>query len=234
MAKSRLWFVITLLFAILTGLLVFRYLTGAQTAAVDEVMATQVVARVKIPTGTRISADMLETVEVPVKYAHPSAATDLEFVVNRFALIDLLPGEPVPTNRIASEKTVNELPYKIPPGFRAMTVPVNALSGVAGLLKPGHYVDVLVTYSGPDPVLDAKAVTLVQNALVLAVGSELQKIEGVQVSENVTLALRPSDAQLVAFGESIGRIKLAARPVGEDDAPVPRYMDVARMLGLYP
>ncbi len=111
---------------------------------------------------------------------------------------------------------------------------MNALTGVAGLLKPGHYVDVILTYRTSDKVDDAKAVTLVQNALVLAVGSDLQKKEGAQNSENVTLALVPSDAELVALGESIGRLKLSARPAGEEAKQALSSMDPARMLRMYP
>ncbi len=114
MNRSRLWFVITLLLAILTGLLVFRYLNGAKQAAVDEVMTTQVVAKSKIPAGAKITAEMLDTVKVPAKYAQPSAARDPKAVVNQFALTDLLPGDVVSSTRIATEKTVNELPYKVP------------------------------------------------------------------------------------------------------------------------
>jgi len=224
----------TLLLAILTGLLVYKYLSSTQKAAVAEVMTTQVTAKVRIPAGARITADMLETAQVPVKYAHPSGARDPKTLVNQYALADILAGEVVATNRVATEKTISELPYKIPPGTRAITVPVNALSGVAGLIKPGHFVDVLVSYKAGDKVDDQKVVTIVQNVLVLAVGSELQKKEGAQAVENVTLAVTPSDAQFVALAESIGRLKLAARPAGEESKMTLPYVDIARMLKMYP
>lgn len=234
MTRSRLWFIITLLLAVLTGLLVYRYLASLQETTVSEVMTTQVMARTRIAPGTRLSADMLQTTEVPVKYANPSGAQDAKPLVNQYALAEILPGEVVLTGRVASEKTAGELPYKIPPGNRAVTVPVNALTGVAGLIKPGYYVDVLVSFRTGDKVEDVKVITLLQNVLVLAVGSETQRRDGVQAVENVTLAADPTGAQLAALGENLGRLKLVVRPPGDDTKPTLPYVDVTRMLTQYP
>ncbi|MGE5580279.1 MAG: Flp pilus assembly protein CpaB [Bacillota bacterium] len=233
MGKSKIWFALTLLLAILTGLFVYQYLASLRNPEAEP-MATQIVARARIDAGTRITDDMLQIVEVPEKYAHPSAAPAAELVTGRFALSDIYAGEAVLLDKVATENTVTELPYKIPEGFRALTVPVNALSGVAGLLKPGHRVDVIVTYTEEDPVRDAKAVTLVQDALVLAVGQDLTGAEGAQSLENVTLALSPSDAEMVALGEFIGDLKLSARPVGDSTKPYLSHQTPGRMLQLFP
>lgn len=233
MGKSKLWFAATLVLAILTGFLVFQYLSDLKKAPV-EAMTTEVVAATKIAAGTRITNNMVEVQEIPVKYAHPSSAAGLEAVVDLFALSDMEPGEVVSTGKVAAENTVSEIPYRIPQGLRALTVPVNALTGVAGLLKPGHRVDVLVTYTGQDPVLDAKAVTVVQDALVLAVEQDLIGSEEPRVAQNVTLALTPADAETVALGELIGWIKLSARPVGDSEKQGLTHMTVDRMLRLYP
>lgn len=233
MGKSKLWFAATLMLAILTGFLVWRYLSDMREPP-TVAMTTQVVASTKIAAGTRISSNMVEIADVPVKYAHPSAASDLAGVVNLFALVDVYPGEVVPVDRVAAENTVSEISYKIPKGLRALTVPVNALSGVGGLLKPGHRVDVLVTYTGEDPVFDAVAATVVQDVLVLAVGQDLIGGEEPQLAENVTLALTPADAEMVALGELVGRIKLSARPVEDTEKPYMSHMTVDRMIRLYP
>lgn len=233
MAKSKTWFAVTLLLAILTGLLVYRYLSSLNESPVEEMIA-QVVARSRIAAGTKISKDMLGTVEVPVKYAHPSAVSVPESVTGRFALSDIYPGEVVHTGRVAAENTVTEVTYRTPEGLRAVTVPVNALSGVAGLLQPGHRVDVLVAFTEDDPVADAKVVTVVQNALVLAVGQDLLGSGEPQSVDNVTLALTPAEVQLVALGEFIGNLKLSARPAGDTGKPDLSHMTVERMLQLYP
>ncbi len=233
MGKSKLYLALTLLLAILTGLLVYQYLSGMYEPP-SEPMAVQVVATAEIVAGTRITAGTVKVEEVPEKYAHPSAAPSLASVLDLFALEDIHPGEAVPVNRVAAENTVSEIPYRIPQGLRAMTVPVTALSGVAGLLKPGHRVDVLVTYSGDDPIKEAVAVTVVQDVLVLAVGQDMIGAEEPTEAKNITLALAPADAEMVALGEMIGYIKLSARPAGDVEKPYIPHTTVDRMLRLYP
>jgi len=234
MTKPRLWLFITLLLAVSTGLLTYKYLSDVRKPAGAGPTVGQVTAKVKIPSGTRITADMLETREVPKEYAHPSGVRDVSAVVGQYAVVDILPGDVIVSDRVAQDRSVNELPYKIPSGKRAITVPVTALTGVAGLIKPGHHVDVLVSYKISDTPLDYKVMTLVQDVLVLAVGSEMQKKDGVQQADNVTLAVSPNEAELVALGESIGKIKLVERPSsGEPPAALP-YVDVARMLKMFP
>lgn len=179
--KSKLYLALTLLLAILTGFLVYRYLSGMYKPP-SEPMAAQVVATAEIAAGTRITAGMVKVEEVPVKYAHPSAAP----------------------------------------------------SGVAGLLKPGHRVDVLVTYSGDDPIDAAVAVTVVQDVPVLVVGQDMIGAEEPSEAKNVTLALAPDDAETVALGEMVGHIKLSARPAGDAEKPYIPHTTVDRMLRLYP
>ncbi len=234
MAKSRLWLVVTLLLAVLTGLLVYKYLSDLKNPAGSGTMTTQVTAKVRIPAGTRVTADMLETVQVPAEYAHPARVLDASTLVGQYALVDILPGDVIVADRVAPEKSVNELPYKIPSGARAITVPVNTLTGVAGLIKPGHHVDVLVSYKASDTPTDYRVMTLVQDVLVLAVGSDMQRKEGTQQVDNITLAVSPNDAQLVALGESIGKIKLVVRPSGEGSRATLPYVDTQRMSKLFP
>lgn len=186
MTKPRLWLIITLLLAAITGLLVYKYLSDLAKPAASGLSVTQVRAKVRIPSGTRVTADMLETEQVPKEYAHPSGVRDASMVVGQYAVVDILPG------------------------------------------------DVIVSYKTSDMPLDYKVMTIVQDVLVLAVGSDMQKKDGVQQADNVTLAVSPSEAELVALGESIGRLKLVARPSAGEPPVTLQYYDVSRMLKLFP
>lgn len=234
MTRSRFWLIVTLLLAAITGTLVYQYLTAAQRASVDPTLVSQVVAKVKIAAGTKVTADMLGTEQVPEVYAYPSAAKDLKHVVGQFALVDFLPGEPVPLTRLASDRSASDLQYKVPQGMRAITVPVNSLTGVAGLVKPGNYVDVLVSYKITDLTEDLKVVTVVQNVLVLAVGPDMQRKDGVQAVENVTLAVAPGDTQTITLAQDVGKVHLVVRPTGEAGKVALPYVDVTRLLKMYP
>ena len=56
-----------------------------------------------------------------------------------------------------------------------MTVETDTASGLAGMLQPGNYVDVIVTIRPDDANLEAKWVTetILQGIRVLAVGDSL-------------------------------------------------------------
>lgn len=213
---AKFWTILTVAVGILTGVLVYTYLSALQAAKDDSSMVNVVVARVRIPRDTKISPEMIRVSQIPSKYVHPMAVNDPQDVVDRYATQEFWPGEPILKGQVASEKAANELPYKIPSGKRAITIAVNSVTGVAGHIKPGHYVDVLVSYQVSERVEDVRVSTVLQKVLVLAVGSDLQKKEGIQQAETVTLAVRPEEAQMLFMAESVGRIKLVLRPAGED------------------
>ncbi|MBT9169054.1 MAG: hypothetical protein DDT19_02406 [Syntrophomonadaceae bacterium] len=118
----------------------------------------------------------------------------------------------------------------VPDGKRALTIPVDAVTGVADLIRPGNKVDVLVTleaeYGAP-----AKTVTLFQNVLVLAVRDQIigaQKLPDdfaaaqaemgampAEVTPTVTLSLTPGEAQSLSHALGAGVVRLSVR--GLDD-----------------
>ncbi len=161
--------------ALNNGVLVYRYLLEIQKTAQPEPLAEVVVARVRIPSGARITQDMVKTSQLPAKYVHPMAINDRKDAVNQYAGVDILPDQAVLTGHLVTESNVKELPFKIPEGYRAITVAVNPVSGVGGHVKPGHYVDILVACKETPNSEDVTVVTLLQNVLVLATGPELDK-----------------------------------------------------------
>lgn len=221
MRKSglRFWAIATVLVAVITGILVSRYLREVQEASQMEPLIDVIVAQAKISEGTLITQDLVKASKMPAKYVHPTAVKDMKDVLNRYAALDILPEQTILAGHLIQEDRVKELSYKIPEGLRAITIGVNPVSGVGGHIKPGHYVDVLVICketSGSDKTM---TVTLLQDILVLAVGPDLYKKDEVQAYDEVTLAVRPQDAQLIALSESVGRIKLTLRPPGYRGKP---------------
>jgi pilus assembly protein CpaB len=117
-------------------------------------------------------------------------------------------------------------PLKAPPGKRAITIMVDALSAVGGLVNPGDYVDVIAQLSVKDPK-NAKDKTaaaeitsvLFQNIQVLAVNTNLKPALNQAIydtfqksrSLNITLAVDPEAAGLIAFAQSNGKLHLALR-----------------------
>jgi pilus assembly protein CpaB len=114
------------------------------------------------------------------------------------------------------------LSTKVPKGKRAITVPVDNISSVGGMIRPGDHVDVMGMVPLPAMTADGKQVTqmttmpLFQDVLVLAVGQEFTNVPGGEKKERVlspviTLALQPQEANLIAFVQEQGKIRLILR-----------------------
>ncbi len=118
----------------------------------------------------------------------------------------------------------------MPPGKRAMTVRVETLLAVGGLLSPGDFVDIIAVLRVPeDPETPAKTkdvtTVLFQNLQILAVGALFQPIGGAAVYEtrqnvpslNITLAVSPEEAGLLTFAQANGKFQLSLRSSTEKD-----------------
>jgi len=113
-----------------------------------------------------------------------------------------------------------------PAGKRAVTVDMDILNAVGGLVKPGDFVDVIAHLSKPRDYskpgeTEKITVILFQNVKVLAVGRDTQsQFSTVPTTGTVsiTLALNPNEASLLSFAQKQGTLQLALRPPMETDA----------------
>ena len=104
------------------------------------------------------------------------------------------------------------------PGMRAVTVGVDAVSGLAGLVWPGDRVDLLLTQSQDGSNIPAarrvSGETVLHDVRVLAIDRQL--IQGAtsespetQMVRTVTLEVTPADAERVAVAERLGHLSLS-------------------------
>ncbi|WP_162925855.1 Flp pilus assembly protein CpaB [Isoalcanivorax indicus] len=95
------------------------------------------------------------------------------------------------------------------PGFRAMALPVDEVSGVGGLLEPGDMVDVLATFrDAADQRGEPSAMVLMRNVELLAVGGLLQGAEPDPAARD--RRARTSTVVLAVPEQSVPRLMLAA------------------------
>jgi pilus assembly protein CpaB len=103
-------------------------------------------------------------------------------------------------------------------GMRAVTVGVDAVTGLAGLVWPGDRVDLILTQSqeGSDvpPARRVSAETVLHDVRVLAIDRQL--IQGAtsespesQTVRTVTLEVTPADAERVVVGAKLGHLSLS-------------------------
>jgi pilus assembly protein CpaB len=109
-------------------------------------------------------------------------------------------------------------------GMRAVTVGVDAVSGLSGLVWPGDRVDLILTESqeGADvpPSRRISGETVLHDVRVLAIDRQL--IQGAtsespesQLARTVTLEVTPNDAERVVVAERLGHLSLTVVPVAQ-------------------
>jgi pilus assembly protein CpaB len=108
---------------------------------------------------------------------------------------------------------------------RALSIPVDAIASVTGLIEPNDHVDILGTFTFPslkgDPQLDTVTLTILQNVTILATGKETAKSRspldsamGVRKGgsySSVTLLVTPKEAEMLVFAMQKGRLTLDLR-----------------------
>jgi pilus assembly protein CpaB len=108
------------------------------------------------------------------------------------------------------------------PDMRAVSVAVDDVSGNAGLIQPGDYVDLLLTQQmdrrTESPDLAVSSETVVEHVRVLAVGSEIKRPKNdgdndvaVARARTVTLEVTPRMGEVVAVAARLGSLSLALR-----------------------
>jgi pilus assembly protein CpaB len=209
-----------LLFALILGLLtaggIYFYLASLSKEAEVKTAPVVVVVR-NIPGRTILRSESLEVQQIPRELVHARALTSLEEARGRIALVPLVAGEQLLADRVAGgEGATGDLAYRIKPGQRAITIAANEISGVAGLVQPGNYIDVLVTLEKDDYGRDATK-TILQNRLVLAVDSQMSQRSAEQSTtvKHYTLEVSPGEAEVLTFAEEKGKLKVVLRSQGD-------------------
>lgn len=185
-------------------------------------VATVLVAKQDIPAGTAITENMLKEEAVRKDTLQPRAAVDIDRVVNKITIAPISKGEQILLNKLTLSGFETSLASKVPRGKRAITVPVDNISSVGGMIRPGDHVDVIGTVPIPAMSPDGKPtqqmnnVPLFQDVLILAVGQEFTSMPGEKKAEKtlspvITLALSPQEANLIAFIQEQGKIRLILR-----------------------
>ncbi|QTO46132.1 Flp pilus assembly protein CpaB [Burkholderia latens] len=130
-------------------------------------------------------------------------------------------GAPIRAENVIPAGAPDFLAAALQPGMRAISVPVDDVSGNAGLIQPGDFVDVVLTQQiGGSATTPGtfEAETVVRRARVLAVGSEFQRAKAPASAADapvrartVTLEVAPRTAQVVLVATRLGSLSLALR-----------------------
>jgi pilus assembly protein CpaB len=197
---------ISLLVGAVVTLYLYRYMDAksGSTTMVDAIVAAK-----DLTVGAPLQRSDVKTVRVPVSILPPDSRRNLEEVVGRGVIVPIAEGQFIVSMQLAGENAGSGLSSLIPPGMRAVGVPVNDVTSVAGFVMPGTRVDVLMTPNG-----EHRAITVLQNIAVLATGATLEHngVAGQPRNFSVaTLLVRLDDAQRLILATKEGRVQLVLR-----------------------
>ena len=236
--KKRL--LLSLLFGGLAAAALIAYIKSYESELLEMSSTTKVVvAKKDILEHRQIDETMLILKEVPKKYIQPGALYRLEDAIGQVTASPVLKEEQLVRTKLMRFGRETGLSMKIPSGMRAISVVVNDATGVAGLIQPDDFIDILGTFDFGDQSKSRQyTYTLFQNIRVLAVRQDLgeatmalagqeggdeklaqllNKGSSGGAGQTLTLAVTPSQAQEIILAQETGVLTVTLRGLWEAD-----------------
>jgi pilus assembly protein CpaB len=156
-----------------------------------------------------VTGGYVQKKKVPAEFRPSSAITNLSVIRNQAAGTNLPAGEVVVAGMFQSPGAIASVAAQtVPHGDVAISVSVDQVHGVAGLIQPGDKVDILVNLNGNQEtyLYQAVPVLAVGTTLVPAPGTPTaaQTTAATQSSNVITFAVTPAAAARIALANSSG------------------------------
>ncbi len=238
--RSVLLLVAALALGGLSAFGVKRYIEG-QVADIEarnkgNKMVRVLVPKEDLPKGAAITDKNVATREVPAEWAHSGAITPDQFdrVESQKLAYPAGRGEAVLWSMLEGQRAPS-FSARLTSGRRAITVPVDEVNSISGMLQPGDRIDLMVSARK-----DNRAVMfpLMQNVIVLATGSQAVVTtgqdgkEGRRTYSTITLDASPHDAQRVLAAREVGKLAALLRSPGDNSEVFSSRRDALALLGL--
>ncbi|MGD0230344.1 MAG: Flp pilus assembly protein CpaB [Syntrophorhabdales bacterium] len=221
--------------ALLAGFLSYSWM---QRSARAQQQATEtlpvVVAAQDLKWGTTITGDLVKVAPFLKRTLPDGYFPEASRVEGRTLVYPVKAGQPLFESQLAPRAADGGgISAVIAPQKRAMTVKVDKVIGVSGFIHPGNRVDVLATFNrtGADPTPATK--TVLENVLVLATGSEIEKAgkaEKAAPVDVITLEVGVDEGEKLALAATEGKLQLALRNQADSASVATRGTTVSRLM----
>ncbi len=183
-----------------------------------------VVAKRELRKGDRITTDTVAIRPIPVDYAHSQAITPEYFErANGQALgYPVKSGEMVLWSLLENKRTAT-FSVRVKPGHRAMTVPVDEINSISGMLEPGDAIDLMASIEQKGKT---NVFTLLQNVMVMATGQRAEndpKSGEKRMYSTVTLDTSPEEAFNIVRAREAGKLTALLRNP-DDKSPLDKAL----------
>ncbi|MFK8017152.1 MAG: Flp pilus assembly protein CpaB [Gammaproteobacteria bacterium] len=191
-----------------------------------------VVAAYNIRVGEMLSFENLVVRKVPSGFLHTDAITPdyVENIIGRRLLYPIQRGE-VLLQSHAATKTGTSFSAMIPEGERALTFPVDQVSSVNGLLRPGDRIDLLVTMDNGSKTF---TIALLTDVTILATGEAMNELDASERNEHyqtITLSVSSENAAKITHAREAGTMSVILRAPEDPSPAFPERVDDAYLMG---
>jgi len=216
-----------------------NYLSG-QVAEIEarernKAMVQVVVAKTDLAKGSVLAAQNMAVRSVPQEWTHSASITPDQFGRAEGSALAYAAsaGEPVIWSQLEGHR-VPTFSARLTQGRRAVTVPVDEISSLSGMVEPGDLIDIVVSIKN-----DKKnfTFTLLQSVTVLATGTKASQAENEaegrsRTFSTITLDTSPEDAKRVIAAREVGRVTALLRAPSDDSRISRERTDAMALLGL--
>ncbi len=204
------------------GLLTFNYLSSGNKHTAQVPSRAVLVATANIPAHQQLNGTMVSVIMRPVTDVDPNAFSSPGDLSGDVALGPIPAGATITSSDVSKDETPTGL--NLMRGYRAISIPVDEVRDVSGLVQPGDKVDIIAV---PPRVGNAMptASTILRDVTVFAVGGQIAIIGGPtpqpgqapqpMVPHSITLEVTPEQADLLAMADMNTSLRLALRPKGD-------------------
>jgi pilus assembly protein CpaB len=227
MNRRTVLLVVAAILALGAGLLTFDFLASQGHQTAQSPPRAVLVANEPIAAHASISASMVQVVMRPTDAVDPDALSSPEQIRGLTALGPIPAGGTLTISNTTRGEN-GEFALHVRPGMRAVSIPVDDVKDVSGLVQPGDRVDVVAV---PPRAGNAqpRAYTILRDIECLAVGGVMQMAapnpspspgqapQPVEV-RTVTLEVTPTQADTLAMSDINATLRLALRSPRDTNA----------------
>jgi pilus assembly protein CpaB len=241
MRSKLLIVVVALILAGVAATLAMNYVSSARTEVASDSKPVEIlVAKEDIPRGISaeelLAKDMVAMEQVPQRFVAAGAISSSRAIEGQVLNNPLTRGEQLTSARFATPSAAG-LAYSIPREYVAISIPVDEVKGISGLVRPGDHIAMFATFApGPNGEENITKL-LLADAKVLAVGTALSAEsaappEGTKTStlggatreeevapHTMTLSVSPKDAARIVFAEETGKVWVTLLPATAEASP---------------
>lgn len=219
-----------------------KYFQAYEASLARQNQATETVrvvsAKVPLRFGQKLKKGDLKWVDWPTASVPEGAITDLTLLfgedgkLQRTVVRGIEPGEPVLQSKVSGFGEDERMALRIAEGMRAVSITIDAVTGVGGFVGPGDRVDIIMTRMVQGALTSN---VLLQDIPIIAVDQRAsEEANAPRIGRTATVEVDAVQAQKLALAQQVGRLSLTLRGTDTTAQEPTRPVSVNDLIDLPP